>query len=204
MEPYHKIENIFERDAETHKLILGKWKDPVFEYLAVNGWVVTEKVDGTNVRVMWDGEGITFGGRTDNAQMPGPLMARLAELFPPGAMDNYEPGTCLYGEGFGAGIQKGGAYGNPNFIIFDIKVGNYFLNPGDMIGIAGALSVQYVPQLGIMSLIDAVDMVRQGLESSLKDGAAEGIVVRPAVELRTQYNNRLIAKIKDVDFHGGS
>ena len=202
MDPYHKIENIFERDAETHKLILGQWKDPVFEYLSANGWVVTEKVDGTNVRVMWDGERITFGGRSDNAQMPGPLMARLTELFPPGAMDNYKPGTCLYGEGFGAGIQKGGDYGGVDFIVFDVKVGSYFLEMGDTLGIASALSIKHVPCLGVMGLNDAVEMVRQGLKSGLKDGTAEGIVVRPAVELRTRYNNRLIAKIKDVDFNG--
>ena len=202
MEPYHKIENIFERDVETHKLIIGAWKDPVFAYLAENDWNVTEKIDGTNIRVMWDGETITFGGRSDNAQMPSPLVVRLNELFPPGLMASYSPSTCLYGEGYGAGIQKGGAYlDHQDFILFDVKVGDYFLAAEDTRSIAEALSLHHVPQLGAMSLTDAVLMVESGLQSALREGMAEGIVARPRVELRTRYNSRLIAKIKDVDFH---
>lgn len=53
---YPKIETLFDRDEVTHKVIVGKWRLPEFEYLQNNNWSFTEKIDGTNVRVMWDKE----------------------------------------------------------------------------------------------------------------------------------------------------
>ena len=44
-------------------------------------WEFTEKVDGTNIRVHWDGHTVEFGGRTDKAQIPKPLLERLETLF---------------------------------------------------------------------------------------------------------------------------
>lgn len=200
MEPYHKIESVFKRHPDTHKLLEGQWKEPIFEYLKANPWQVTEKVDGTNVRIMWDGEAITFGGRTDNAQMPTPLVNKLHELFPPGSMNSFSPSTALYGEGFGAGIQKGGDYGEVDFILFDVKVGEWWLEVNDVLEISRTLRIRHVPVLDSMPLLVAVDLVKGTLPSVLKDGTAEGVVVRPAVELRTRWGNRLIAKIKEADF----
>ena len=56
MKEYHKIETIFERDMDGNKkLIEGKFRNPLVEYLKDNEWVFTEKIDGTNIRVFWDG-----------------------------------------------------------------------------------------------------------------------------------------------------
>ena len=74
---YHKIQTVYKRDPVTkYKTLLeGEYSLPEFEYLADNEWVWTEKVDGTNIRVMWDGwKKLSFGGRTDNAQIPTPLV----------------------------------------------------------------------------------------------------------------------------------
>ena len=48
MEPYHKINTVFERDPGTrHKMLLvGEWQRPEFEYLQDLDWEWTEKVDG--------------------------------------------------------------------------------------------------------------------------------------------------------------
>ena len=82
MKEYHKIETLFERDMEGNKkLIEGKFRNESVEYLKDNRWIFTEKIDGTNVRVHWDGHKVSFGGRTDNAQMPTPLLTKLEELF---------------------------------------------------------------------------------------------------------------------------
>ena len=71
MNQYHKIDSLFERDMEgTRKLIEGKFRNPVVEYIKDNEWIFTEKIDGTNIRVFWDGHKVSFGGRTDNAQIP--------------------------------------------------------------------------------------------------------------------------------------
>jgi hypothetical protein len=71
MRKYDKIETIFSRDMTgTKKLIPGVFRDPTVEFLRVNKWIWTEKVDGTNIRVYWDGHTVSFGGRTDNATIP--------------------------------------------------------------------------------------------------------------------------------------
>lgn len=81
MKEYHKIETLYERDEKTKKLIIGKFRNPTVEFLKDNVWQFTEKVDGTNIRVYWDGHSVSFGGRTDNAQIPAHLINRLNELF---------------------------------------------------------------------------------------------------------------------------
>src|SRR6266568_1780019 len=97
-------------------IILGSYSMPEFEYLKDNPWTFTEKVEGTNVRVIWNGGKATFGGKTDNAQMPIFLLHRLQSLFESDiakqrfiSQFGEEPTeVCLYGEGYGARIQKGG------------------------------------------------------------------------------------------------
>ena len=54
MKQYHKIQGLFKRGPDN-KFIEGEWSLPEFEYLAKLNWTWTEKVDGTNMRVMWDG-----------------------------------------------------------------------------------------------------------------------------------------------------
>ena len=58
MREYHKITTVFDRDPENKfkTLIDGQFSKPEFEYLANNEWDFTEKVDGTNIRIIWDGE----------------------------------------------------------------------------------------------------------------------------------------------------
>ena len=70
MQEYHKIKNIYERDHETKKIIDGKYTDKTLEFLKDNIWEFTEKVDGTNIRIIWDGHKVSFAGRTDKAQIP--------------------------------------------------------------------------------------------------------------------------------------
>lgn len=88
MKEYHKISNIFERDTETKKLIEGKYTDPSVEYLKDNLWELSEKIDGTNIRIEWDGHKVKFAGRTDKSQIPVELANRLFELF--GGNENEE------------------------------------------------------------------------------------------------------------------
>ena len=69
MNEYHKIQTIFKRDMTSKRktLLEGQWTMPEFEYLAENKWVFTEKVDGTNIRVIFKNNGVTFGGKSDSA-----------------------------------------------------------------------------------------------------------------------------------------
>ena len=71
MNQYHKIQTIFKRELDGNRRIIeGNYSMPEFEYLKDNQWIFTEKVDGTNIRVMWNGKDVIFGGKTDDAQIP--------------------------------------------------------------------------------------------------------------------------------------
>lgn len=204
MTEYHKIQSIFKRSQENHKFIIGEWSRPEFEYLKDNTWVFTEKIDGTNVRVFWDTETVKFGGRTGNSQMPIFLMDKLNELFPVEKFKNqYSAPMCLYGEGFGARIQKGG--GNyisdgVSFILFDVKIDNWWLKRYDVHGIASCLGIDIVPVVGEGTINDAISIINQQLKSCWGDFLAEGLVIRPKAELMDRGGHRIISKLKHKDF----
>jgi ATP-dependent RNA circularization protein (DNA/RNA ligase family) len=209
---YHKIQTVFKRDPATHHktLLEGDWTLPEFEYLANNPWVFTEKVDGTNIRVDFINTGggdILFGGRTDAAQIPATLLKALQEQFAPLKEKLFEmfPNSklCLYGEGYGAKIQKGG--GNyrqdQGFVLFDVKIGDWWLQRQDVEDIAEDLGIEVVPVIGEGTLHEMVEMARAGITSTWGNFQAEGIVARPKIELKTRSGHRLITKIKCKDFH---
>ena len=221
MNEYHKIQTLFKRDMERNgkTLLEGQWTLPEFEFLAGNTWVFTEKVDGTNIRVMCqdyreDGKqyGITFGGKTDAAQIPATLIerlvhrfhtdeqrARLAEIFPDG-------NACLYGEGYGAKIQKGGGNyrADQDFVLFDVKVGDWWLQRADVEDVAQKLGLDVVPIIGEGTLHDAIAAAKAGIASTWGNFQAEGIVARPKTELKTRNGHRIITKIKCRDFVGSN
>jgi len=210
MKEYHKIQTVFNRDPNNRfkTLLLGEYALPEFEYLANNQWVFTEKVDGTNIRIMWDGENIVLGGKTDNASIPAFLITVLQDKFmtmPAKAIfkERFPNGCCLYGEGYGARIQKGG--GNykadgTDFCLFDIKVGNWWLKREAIEETALVFNVLDAPIIGQGTLPELVDKVRDGFESQWGIFKAEGIVARPEVELVSRSGRRIITKIKHKDF----
>lgn len=201
---YHKIQSMFLRDPATkHKTFLaGQWSLPEFEYLASNDWEWTEKVDGTNVRVIWDGERVTLGGRTENAQLHTGLVQRLQEAFPPERLAAVFDGPAmLCGEGYGEKIQKGGGnYGQgQNFVLFDVWCGMW-LERRNVNDIAHKLEIPSVPVVGVGTCADAVEFVRGKPKSVWGDFTAEGIVLRPVSELLTRRGDRVITKLKVKDF----
>lgn len=126
---YHKIETLFERDEKTKKLIEGKFRNETIGYLKDNKWQFSEKIDGTNIRVFWDGHKVSFYGRTDKAQIPALLTNRLMELFGGEVNEQMfeqkfgETPVMLVGEGYGEKIQSGGNYRKgQDFILFDVLI----------------------------------------------------------------------------------
>ncbi len=208
MKEYHKIQTIFKRDMSNKgALILDQYSCPELEYLKNNEWVFTEKVDGTNIRVKWSkSDGVFIGGRTSNSQMPIFLVDRLNELFRTGDIFNDIEKTdnlTLYGEGYGARIQKGG--GNyksdgVDFVLFDVLVDDWWLKRDDVMNVATKLGINTVPIIGKGTLEDAVNLAQCGFDSKWGNFMAEGIVLRPACELKTRAGHRVITKIKHKDF----
>lgn len=205
MKEYPKIQSIFKRDERTHKFIENDFSLPEFEYLASNQWVWTEKIDGTNVRVGWDAESkqISFGGKTDNAQMPPFLLKKLQDTF---TIDKFVqsalPTLCLYCEGYGAKIQKGGKYipDGVDAILFDILIDSWWLRRDGIEDIASKLGLKVVPIVGQGTIYNAISAIKTGVKSTFGDFQAEGMVLKPVIELFSRKGERIITKIKHVDF----
>lgn len=218
MTEYHKIDSVFARDGRG-KIIQGTYARPEFEYLADLEWVFTEKVDGTNVRLYFDGspqfrgnEHAYVAGRTNEAQLSPHLLNRLIELLKTLPLEEAFPtvtasGTIvvLYGEGYGARIQSGGGRylsDGCDFVLFDVKVGDWWLRRDAVEDVADKLGLDVVPIVGRGTLVDAVALTEEGFPSERWPGVtvAEGIVARPSVDLFDRAGRRIITKIKHRDF----
>lgn len=215
MYKYPKIETIFARDTDgSKKLLEGEFLYDTIETLKDINWFATEKIDGTNIGVYWDGHEVHFQGRTEKTDIPKPLLAKLEEKF--GGETNAqmfeqmfsEKEVVLFGEGYGHKIQKAGDSYDPkavNFILFDIYMpgDDLWLNRGELLGVAGSLNVNVVPNLGCAALQYWVDYVKSKPKSICaadEEFPMEGVVCRPIVELRDRLGKRIIVKIKCRDF----
>jgi hypothetical protein len=200
---FPKIETLYERDEQTFKVRPGVLRNTA--YGLINRWQFTEKIDGTNIRCMWRDGTVTFGGRTDNAQIHADLVKHLYETVSPKRLDEvfHDTPVILYGEGYGAGIQKGGSYSpTKRFILFDVLVADkWWLNWHNTCDVADRLRLDVVPMIGEDSLENMTDFVRGGFPSKLGEHpSAEGVVGRTAEPLFDKHGNRLIVKLKTKDF----
>lgn len=218
---YQKINTLFKRDAKN-VIIPTQYTCAEFSYLKNNLWECTEKIDGTNIRIyvtMEAGEGetpwlygVTIQGRTNRAQLPLKLVKKLesifykvdwAKVFPELTPEDT---VCIYGEGYGAGIQKVGSRyikNGVNFILFDVKFNDWWLKREDCEDIAKKCDVDIVSLIGYMTIPQAIEFVKKGFKSKIsedKDLDAEGLVLRTACGLRFRNGERIITKIKHCDF----
>lgn len=197
MMTYPKINTLWKRDARTHKIIEGDFS--CLEFQSIKNWHVTEKVDGTNIRVIFTRKigvvNIKFAGKTDDAQIPKGLLEHLEKKFVEN-LDNVDmvfPNTSeviLFGEGYGADIQGGKKYRpDYSFVLFDVWVDGYWLEQKNVKDIAQKLFIGYVPVLfdGDASLGDIHTQIKYYSTGSLfshsslcgqNQTIAEGIVAR--------------------------
>lgn len=204
---YEKIETVFVRDMDTKRLNESVYRNETVEFIKDLDWEFTEKIDGTNIRICWDGHKVQYFGRTDKAQIPSQLMNKLIEHF--GGNVNEEMfeqkfggmEVMLIGEGYGAKIQNGGAYREDNeFILFDVCInGNY--QPRESVNnIAKYFGIESVPVIFTGNLQKGIDYVKTKPNSTIGTAKMEGLVARPKVELKDRCGNRVIVKIKVRDF----
>lgn len=208
MKEYNKIDTVFERDTEgTKKLIEGTFRSEAVEYLANCKWRFTEKIDGTNIRIHWDGHKIEFGGRTDKASIPSHLVNKLNEMFLNNETEELfeqkfgEKEVILFGEGYGAKIQNGGNYrSDVGFILFDVMIGENYQSRENVEDIAKCFGLEIVPIIMIGTIQEAVDFVKTKPDSMIGTAKMEGVVGVPMVEMRDRCGKRIIVKIKVCDF----
>ncbi len=86
---YPKINTIWKRDeSNQHNIIEGDLSCPEFDNIKL--WHATEKIHGTNIRVIYDiktpsaneHDWISFRGKTDDAMIAPSLLSYLQKTFP--------------------------------------------------------------------------------------------------------------------------
>ena len=208
--------------------------DPVFDWARKEGirFECTEKVDGTNMSIYiipstttiypadsfeQPHEELNFTmeihGKTTKAQLNQKLVDNIQEKWPLIKMldaftrDGVLPTETiiLYGEGYGAGIQKGGNYikDDVDFRLFDIQIGKYWLERAALEDIANKLRMDIVPIIGYFTIDEAIDYVKKGFKSTIaqnKDYDAEGLVLKFPMGLLKRNGGRIMTKIKTCDF----
>jgi len=208
---YHKIDAPFKRAEDgTKKLLVGQFRDETVEYLKDCQWCLTEKIDGTNIIVYWDGHNVSIHGRTKNSQIPTLLMDYLTKTFLTPEVEELfeqkfgEKEVHLYGEGYGNKIQDvGKKYRDDNaFILFDVMVGTTWLSRENVAEIANCFGIEAVPVIGYCTLMDAIKMIKDHYMSKIskEELPMEGFVCRPAIELKDKCGHRVIVKVKVHDF----
>lgn len=211
MKEYTKIKTIYKRDMDgTKKLIDGAFADETVEFLKDLPWVCTEKIDGTNIGVVWDGHRVTYQGRTERAQIPAHLMTKLLELFGGDANEEIfeqkfgEMPVIMFGEGYGTKIQKCGGDYRPDvsFILFDVYLPeqNLWMKRDSIEDIARSFNIDAVPVIMTAPLADAVAFVKGKPKSTIGTANMEGLVCKPLVDVLDRRGNRLIVKVKVQDF----
>ena len=219
---YQKINTLFKRD-EKKVIIPSQFTCEEFYELKDLKWECTEKIDGTNIHVDIEysterGLWFSFQGRTDNAVIPSHLLKKLHEIFTEDVImsafnqqfasvgEDETLRMSIYGEGYGMKIQKGGGNYIPNdvgFILFDVKVGQWWLGRENLEDIASKLNVPIVPLIGYMTLQEAIEFVSKGFNSIVsqtKNHKAEGLVLKTRNGLLFRNGQRIITKIKTYDF----
>lgn len=218
MRSFPKIDTLFDRDKETFKVKEWEYRRPEFE--AIDRWYIQEKIDGTNIRLHWNRSTFqpniitaSIHGRTDNADMPthlGAALQKVVDQIHEGVvetMQDYELDTyTLFGEGYGAKIQKGGGRyrDDQGFILFDVLVNDRtWLDVPTVEATAENLGLQHVPNLGEMSTFEATLLVKHGLKSVAAQDetlVAEGIIARPLTPLYNGRGDRVLWKLKCKDY----
>ena len=170
---YPKINTLWKRHPDSGIIMPQHYSKDEFRNIKM--WHISEKVDGMNVRVEYNRyvdeslkiavlPTVKFGGRTDKAQMPKELMQYLEAVFTPDIFELVFPQAtyvCLFGEGYGHKIQKGGHQYTPNqeFVLFDVFVDGWWVKQDTVTDIAADFMIERVPVLGIWTKDKAQDFV---------------------------------------------
>jgi len=205
---YPKINTLWKRemgDKNKGKIIEGDYSKDEFQNIKL--WDVTEKIDGTNIRIIFENKTVTFGGRTDNAQIPATLYQYLQNTFTVPILQTVFPEAnivILFGEGYGSKIHKGGGLYRKNnaFILFDVWVGGWWLTFDSVVDVAKQLKINHVPYIGQMDIETIINFVKSAPNSMISEEPKiiEGIVARSCPLMLFRDGTPLVWKLKVRDF----
>ena len=195
-----KISNLFPRTKPDNKFIdtSNGFTRPTFGM--VKNWVVTEKIDGMNMRIHANqNDAFLIGGKTERAQIPGDLVENIKTIFndPDGIEETEDDGrnayilhqlseigydgynVTLFGEGYGPGIQGGAYYReDKGFILYDARFskddGRSFYAPfSDVQEIGKVLDIPVVRSFELQDATMIYNWMREtitGYDSEFEEG----------------------------------
>lgn len=165
-----------------------------------------EKIHGTSAHVRFkDGEVAFFAGGEKHDKFVALFDKEfLTEKF----TEIFDCDVVIYGEAYG-GKQQGmsATYGKElKFIVFDVKVGGIWLDVINAEDVATKLGLEFVYYVKVPTDLKYIDAERdrpstQAKRNGIKEEKiAEGIVLRPLVELIKSNGKRVISKHKRDEF----
>ena len=196
------------------------------EILSVRQVVATEKIHGTNFRVFFPAgmksiAEVRFGGRNEEFEGDGfyggrpvrwfkdqpELLQRMSDVLAAHGLND----VTLFGEAFGAGIQKGVRYVSGDEVIFrafDVMVGENFVTYDLFTALCDEMKLPRVPEIwrGEPSLAAFDALLEQNSAEAVKNGVAlerniaEGVIIRSTPLLRDVFGQWLIIKHKSEKF----
>lgn len=205
---YPKINTLWKRD-ENNKFNIIEGDFSCLEFDSIKKWHITEKIDGTNIRVYFKpiSNTIEFKGRTDEAVIPKFLFEALEEIFTTKKLlEVFSTGKeiVLYGEGYGNKIQSvGRKYREDNsFILFDVLVDGWWLKRRNVEDIAKKLKIDVVPSLGIRTVQEIISLVKGTFPSAISQQTlnSEGIVARSEPLMLFRDGSPIMWKLKSKDY----
>ena len=108
--------------------------------------------------------------------------------------------TATTGSNEPAGNAAGLVADGVDFILFDLMIGSNYQSRESVERCASAFGLNVIPIVGEGRLEEAVSFVKKHPQSVMGQIDMEGIVCRPAMELRDRCGERIIVKIKWEDF----
>jgi len=167
-----------------------------------------EKIHGTSAHVSWNPETkeLTFFSGGEKHE-------RFVNLFDSALLkqrceEKLSGPTTFYGEAYGGKQQAmSGTYGpNLKFIVFDVKIGDSWLDVPKADALATSMGLEFVYYQRIPTDLSALDKARDEFSTQAKrngiteDKIQEGVVLRPLYELTKNNGKRIICKHKRVEF----
>jgi len=206
--PFKKDEKFINTDELSQELPVGKW-------------IKTEKIDGTNIRIIltkiedeFIDRDILVGSRKlilnqddkSSKQYVDCLkeinLNKIKEYF-----KDVKSTIVIYGEGYGAGIQKGGIYSkDKNFRVFDIRIGEAYQDFEYVNKVCIDNQLNIVPVFSTVDEItykECVESLKNFNETLINEGSGgkpEGLVYKFEPVLLNKYKERLMFKVKFKDF----
>jgi len=211
---FTKYSSPFKKDDKFNNTVV------LSQILPVGRWIKTEKIDGTNIRIILtkpDEDGnreVLIGSRKLilNPDDKGSKqymdciadvnLNKLKEYF-----KDVNSTVIIYGEGYGAGVQTGVMYSpTKNFRVFDIRIGLAYQDFEYIEKVCINNQLNLVPVLGEVSCItydECITSLAKFDNTLINDGTGgkpEGIVYKFEPVLLNKYGERLIFKVKFKDF----